>query len=79
MNEKILSILNEIRPEAEFEKSSNFVEDGLLDSFDLIMLVTEIDKKFSISIPGTEIVPENFTSLLSIQNLLEQLGVNNES
>lgn len=70
MKEKILNILSEIRPEFDFNDSSNFIEDGLLDSFDLMSLVTELDIQFAISIEGIEIVPENFENLEAIIRLL---------
>ena len=70
MEAKILSILSEIRPEFDFTGSSDFVEDGMLDSFDIAALVAELDKAYAISIDGVDIVPENFATLESIKNLL---------
>lgn len=48
MEEKVLSILKEIRPEFDFEESDNFVEDGYLDSFDIVTLVSELETAFEI-------------------------------
>ena len=73
---KIIEILQSIRPEENFSDSDNFIEDGLLDSFDLISLVTELDKTFSISIDGVDIIPENFKSIESIKQLLQKNKVN---
>ena len=70
----ILKILEELRPECEFGKSSNFIEDGLLDSFDVVTLVSDLDSTFGISIDGVDIVPENFSSVDSIINLLKKNG-----
>ena len=70
MKEKILNILSEIRPEFDFSDSSNFIEDGLLDSFDLMSLVSELDEQLSISIEGVEIIPENFENLDAIEKLV---------
>ena len=50
------------------------VGDGLLDSFDLVTLVAEIDRAFSLSVPGTDILPENFQNLAAITALLRRLG-----
>lgn len=72
----LLSILKQIRPEADYVTSQNFLEDGLLDSFDLVTLVSELDKAYGISIAGTEIVPENFQNLATIRALLGKYGVN---
>lgn len=71
----LLEILGEIRPEASFPDSMDFLEDGLLDSFDIVMLVSSLDKTFNISIEGTEIVPENFRNVDAIRALLHKHGV----
>ncbi len=71
----VIEILKKIRPEGDFVSSSDFIHDGLLDSFDLITLVTELDKKFSISIDGVDIVPENFKNLKAIKMLLSKKGI----
>jgi acyl carrier protein len=70
MKDKILNILSEIRPEFDFNDSSNFIEDGLLDSFDLMSLVSELDEQLGISIEGVEIIPENFENLDSVENIV---------
>jgi acyl carrier protein len=70
MKTKLLQILQEIRPEFDFSTSSNYILDGLLDSFDIITLVTMLDEEFKISIEGTQIIPDNFSSLDSIYTLL---------
>lgn len=71
---KVLGILETIRPEFDFAASEDFVTDGMLDSFDIVTLVAELEKRFSVSIDGTEIVPENFSSLNAIQSLLKKHG-----
>lgn len=73
MNNKIISILNDIRPEFDFnEPVDNFIEAGMLDSFDLVTLVTSLDETFDISIDGVDILPENFSNIDSISNLLSK-------
>jgi acyl carrier protein len=74
MEAKILSILAEIRPEFDFASSTDYIEDGMLDSFDITALVVELDKTYAISIDGVDIVPENFASLAAIKNLLVKNG-----
>jgi acyl carrier protein len=74
MDAKILAILTEIRPEFDFSGSTDFVEDGMLDSFDIAALVVELDETYGISIDGIDIVPENFASLGTIKNLLVKNG-----
>ncbi len=76
MNGKILGILKEIRPEFDFEGVEDFFEEGMLDSFDLVTLVSELDKAFGMHIDGMDIVPENFQNIEAIENLLKKNGVN---
>ncbi|MGB5667784.1 MAG: acyl carrier protein [Maribacter sp.] len=75
MKKKIVDFLTEIRPEFDFETSSNFIEEGMLDSFDIVSLVASLDEEFGISIDGTEILPENFSNVDSIFQLLIKNGV----
>jgi acyl carrier protein len=68
-------ILKEIRPEFDFTASNDFMADGMLDSFDMVTLVAALDKAHGISIPGTDIVPENFQNIGTIEALLRKCGV----
>jgi len=68
----IAEILKDIRPEADFSQSQNFLADGMLDSFDVVTLVSDLDKAYGISISGLDVVPENFQNIASIQKLLEK-------
>lgn len=79
MKNKIIKILTEIRPEFDFSKETDFTQNGILDSFDIINLVTALDQKFGISIDGMDIVPENFSSVDSIISLLKKNGLSDES
>ena len=74
MKEKILEILAELRPEFDFTANVNFIEEGMLDSFDVINLVSDLDSTFGISIDGVDIVPENFSTVDSIVALLKKNG-----
>lgn len=61
MKEQIIEILTDLRPEFDFtQEGVNFIEEGMLDSFDMVTLVSELDSQFGISIDGVDIVPENF-------------------
>lgn len=74
MNE-IFNLLNAIRPEVDFERSNAFISDGLLDSFDVVSLVSTLDKLHSISISGTDVIPENFENAESITLLLARYNI----
>lgn len=73
--DKLISILSEIRPEFDFTSSQDFINEGLLDSFDMITLVADLDRTYSISIDGIDIVPENFRNLKTIAALLSKKGI----
>ncbi len=75
MKEKIIEILSGLRPEFDFTVAVNFIEEGMLDSFDVINLVTTLDSEFRISIDGTDVLPENFSSVDAIERLLKKNGV----
>ncbi len=74
MNEQIFEMLNELRPEFDFTDSDDFVMDGLLDSFDIISLVSMLEEKYGCKIDGLDIVPENFSSIDSILALVKKSG-----
>lgn len=71
---KILEILAELRPEFDFENSSDFIEDGLLDSFDIASLISIIEERYSVKIDGLDVVPENFLSVDAIIALIKKSG-----
>lgn len=72
---KVLAILTRVRPECDFSQSEDFFEDGLLDSFDLVTLVSELDDVYGISIDGMDILPANFSNVAAIEALLTRSGV----
>lgn len=74
MNEQIMAMLTELRPEFDFGDSDDFVMDGLLDSFDIISLVSMLEEKYGITIDGLDVVPENFASVETIVALVEKSG-----
>ncbi len=72
--EEIYKILKDLRPEFDFTESEDFVEDGFLDSFDIISLVSTIEEKFNVKIDGLDVVPENFCSAEAIIALIRKSG-----
>ena len=75
MKQQIIEILMEIRPEFDFNQDVDFIQVGMLDSFDIITLVNMLDEKFGISIDGIDILPENFSSVEKIELLLKKSGI----
>lgn len=72
MNDQILAMLDELRPEFDFTDSDDFVMDGLLDSFDIISLVSMLEEKYHIKVDGLDIVPENFASADAVAALVKK-------
>jgi acyl carrier protein len=72
MEDNIKEILKEIRSDVDFNSSENFIDEELLDSLDMIKLISLIDNKFEISIEAEDIVPENFISINTINNLINK-------
>lgn len=72
--EELYEILEDIIPGEDYKNSTALVDDDILTSFELVRLMTEIDSTFDISIPSSEIVPDNFNSAESIWALIERLG-----
>ncbi len=68
-------VLKGIRPEFDFTKSEDFFADGMLDSFDVITLMSDLDETYSISINGTDILPENVKNIAAITALLKKYGI----
>lgn len=74
MKNRIVEILKEIRPEFEFEGVADFFEEGMLDSFDLMTLVSTLQEEYGVKIAGEEILPENFANVDAIVVLMEKSG-----
>ena len=71
--EKLLEILSSLHPDVDFENTGDLIDDGILDSLDIVTLVTEINAEFDVAIPAEEIVPENFNSAEALMELIERL------
>lgn len=72
MENEILEILKELKPEEDFQNSESFIDDELLDSFDVITLMSMLEEKYGIVIDGLDIVPENFESIETIIRLINR-------
>lgn len=72
--EKIYEILASLRSEFDFHESESFIQDGMLDSFDIVSLVTELEDIYGIRIDGLDILPENFTTAAAIAEVVRKNG-----
>lgn len=75
MKDKIVEILTELRPEFDFTENVDFIEEGMLDSFDIVSLVDELEENFGIKIAGIDVIPNNFSTVDNIIALLKKSGV----
>lgn len=73
MKEQLLTILDEIRPDVEFEKETKLIDDGILDSFDIISIVQEMNEAFNVEINVEELEPYNFNTVDAMVELIKKL------
>ena len=71
--EKLLEILKGIRPDVDFENETALIDDGILDSFDVVSIISELDDAFGVQVRITELDPENFNSMESIWKLVQKI------
>ena len=71
--EKLLEILRDVRPDVDFENETALIDDGILDSFDVVSIISELDNEFDVQVRINDLDPENFNSSESIWNLVQEL------
>lgn len=73
MKEQLLSVLKEIRPDVDFESETALFSDGILDSFDIVSIVAELNSEFDITIGVDDLEPENMDSIDGMLKLIAEL------
>ena len=71
--EKLIAILNEIRPDVDFAQETGLIDRGVLDSLDIMEIVAEISDAFGITLSPADIVPENFNSAQALWAMIARL------
>jgi len=71
--EELLEILQEVRPDVDFASEKSLVTDRVIDSFDVMAIVTALTDEYDIKMSPADLVPENFDSAESIYALVERL------
>lgn len=71
--EELMEILNNLHPDVDFETEERLVDDKILDSFDIVSLIAEINETFDIAITAKDILPENFNSAKALYALIQKL------
>lgn len=69
---EILEILEEVRPDVDFGEEKKLIDDGVLDSFDLVSIISDLNDAFEINIRVHDLKPENFNSIEAISALVEK-------
>lgn len=69
--QELLEILNELHPDVDFETAEGLVDKRIIDSFDIVTLISEIADAYDVQITAEEIVPENFNSASALYELIE--------
>ena len=72
--QELLKVLQGLNPEVDWENEDKLIDDGLIDSFDIISLVGDLNDAFGVKIELEHLTPENFNSMGTIMSLLESLG-----
>lgn len=73
MKEKVLEILKKTRDDVDFDAETALIDDGILDSFDIIAIVSDFNDEFDIAITADELEPENFNSVDDMIELIKSL------
>ena len=76
MKEQLMSILEELRPDIDFTKETALIDDGVLDSFDIVSLVGELNDNFGVEINVDDLLPENFNSADAMLELITKMQEN---
>lgn len=71
--EALLEILTDLHPEVDFETCHTLVDDSIIDSFDIVTIVSEINDAYDVVIPAEEIIPDNFNSVRALYELILRL------
>ena len=71
--EQLIEILQELHSEVDYDTCTTLIDDKILDSFDIVTLITEVSDEFDVRIPASEIIPENFNSAEALWAMIEHL------
>ena len=73
---ELLELLEDIKPTVDFRTCTGLIDDGYLDSFDILSIVSELNDAFGIEISPVDIIPENFNSAQALWDMVERLKDN---
>lgn len=73
MMDELMRILEELRPDVDFANEERLIDDNILDSFDIVSLVSELNDAFDVEIGVDDLVPENFNSIAAMMKMIQSL------
>lgn len=71
--ERLIELLLEIKEDIDYVNEKALIDDELLDSFDILQIISAIDDEFEVSIPAAKVIPENFNSAEALWNMVQEL------
>lgn len=71
--DELMTLLKGVRADVDFENETALIDDGVLDSFDVVSIISEIDDVFGVQIRVAELDPSNFNSVQAIWDLIQSL------
>ena len=71
--DRLIELLQEIKEDIDFENTTDLIDGGILDSFDILQIISSLNDEFDISIPAHEIVPQNFNSTKALWEMVQRL------
>ena len=69
----VIEILQELHEDVDFENETRLIDGKILDSFDIVTLISELSNEFDITIPADKIIPENFNSAQALAEMVAEL------
>ena len=72
--EELLTILRDMHPDVDFETQEHLIDDMILDSLDIVSLISEISEEFDVTITAKDIIPANFNSAKALYELIQRLA-----
>ncbi len=71
--DELIEILKDLHSDVDFDTCTTLIDDKILDSFDIVSIVSEVNDRFDVAIPAKELVPENFNSAKALWDLSSRL------
>ena len=69
--EELLRIMSEVRPDIDFETETKLIDNEMLDSLDIVAIVTDVNDEFEVDINVNDLLPENFNSAKALYELIQ--------